>query len=130
VNKIFVIAVILASGSSSRMQGKDKQFYKLVDGKEVITKTVSVFQNLKCIDNIILVTKEESVEKLQQIVNENKFSKVSKILSGGSTRQKSMINAYNYILKNTKFDNNYEYYILIHDGARPFIKSEIINECL
>ncbi len=118
------IAIILASGNGDRM-GIDipKQFAKIA-GKTVIEHTLEIFERNFEIDEIVVVTKKEYVEKCEKIVIDNGYKKISKILVGGKTRQESCSCAV-MILDAQDEDN-----VLIHDGVRPFLSDIIIKNCI
>ncbi len=108
-----VTAIIVAAGRGSRMGAdKNKVFLELL-GKTILETTVSVFENCDKINQITVVTNDiAECEKLF-----SGFSKVSKIVSGGATRQESV--------KAGIFASNADI-VLIHDGARALIRKEEI----
>ncbi len=116
-----VSALIVAGGTGSRM-GTDipKQFLEL-SGKPVIAYTIEAFEKSDFIDEIVIVTLEEYIVYCKDIVDSYGLSKVKKIVSGGSTRQESV---YKGLMEITGE------YVLIHDGVRPFVRREIIKECV
>ncbi len=111
-----VNAIITAGGTSSRFGSTNKLLEK-INGKEVIKYTVEAFLSSK-IDKIIICANISIMDKLKEMFG--KESKVE-IIEGGSTRQESVYNG----LKHEKCD-----YVLIHDGARPVISTELINICI
>lgn len=115
------IALILASGNGSRF-GADcpKQFVE-VAGKTILEHTVLKFQNNSMIDEIILVTNQEYLNKVKDLMKN--FSKVKKVISGGVTRKDSSYNGISMI-------DEEECNVLIHDGVRPLVCDEIINSCV
>ncbi len=117
------IALILASGTGSRMGlNIPKQFYKIL-GKTVLEYSVSAFQNHKDIDEIIVVSNPDFIDLTTSIVDKNVFTKVSNIIKGGKTRQES-----SYIGVH-KIDNE-NANVLIHDAVRPFVSNKIISDCV
>lgn len=117
-----ITAIIVAAGIGSRMGlGYNKQFLKISD-KEVIAYTIEAFEKVKEIDNIILVSSKNEISLFKDIINKYNFKKVLKVVEGGSSRQESV---YNGLLQCETCD-----IVLIHDGARPFIKEEIIKESI
>ena len=111
-------AIILASGKGQRVGGEiPKQFIKIKD-KTLLEHTISVFEKNKNTDKIILVVNEEWVDFCKSF----KFSKLYKVVKGGPRRQDS-----SKIGVDLVEENNAK--VLIHDGARPFITDEIINDC-
>ncbi len=111
-------AVILASGKGERIGSSvPKQFIE-VGGKTVLEHTISVFENNKNTDRIILIVNKEYLEFCRKF----NFSKLYKINKGGLKRQDSSRIGVNLIEEdNAK--------VLIHDGARPFVDDVIINNC-
>ena len=120
-----VSAIILAGGKGKRM-GKDisKQFI-LVKDKPIIYYTIKKFSDCKLIDEIILVLPKDEIEYCKKEVLEKYSLKVDKIIAGGKERQDSVYNGLK-ALKNSDI-------VLIHDGARPYVSKQSINdlvECL
>ena len=116
-------AIILASGSGKRfMSDKPKQFTQIC-GKTILERTVEAF-NMSCaIDEIIIATNPEYKDLVSEIIKNNSYNKVTKIVSGGETRKDSSFNAVNAI-------NDTTGKVLIHDCARPFVSQKIITECI
>lgn len=115
------IALILASGIGARCElGFPKQF-ALINGKSILEYTVQKFENNAKIDEIYLVTSAEFLEKVKNIAKN--FKKVKKVIRGGQTRKDSSYNGITAI-------EDTEANVLIHDGVRPLVSDEIINECI
>ena len=113
-------AVIVASGNSTRMGGVSKQLM-LLDNIPVVARTIMAFDNCECIDEIIVVAKEEEFYLYQEFQKIYKFKKFTKLVSGGTTRQESVKNGFEEISKDSKF-------VAIHDGARCLITPEQIEK--
>ncbi len=117
------IAVILAGGSGSRLGGElPKQFLK-VAGKKIIEHTIDVFENNELIDEIAIVSKEEYITDVEQIVVNNQYKKVKKILAGGKERYHSSLSAI------AAYDNDDDN-LLLHDAVRPLVNDRVINDCI
>lgn len=117
------IAVILAGGSGARFgQDLPKQFLK-VAGKKVIEHTVDVFEHNALIDEIAVVTRQEFIADLEQMVVNNHYTKVRKILIGGKERYHSSLSAINAYTDDS--DN-----LIFHDAVRPLVNDRIINDCI
>lgn len=114
----FCTAVVLAAGNSQRM-GKDKILMPL-GGIPVIAHTLKALQASDCIDEIIVVTKYESLQEVADICNEHGITKTSKVLLGGKTRTESSLIGVSNADERAK-------YIAIHDGARPFLTGSLIE---
>lgn len=119
-----VAAIIVAGGSGKRMGMAIKKQYIVLDDKEVLAHAITAFNECEMIGEIILVVAEEEIQKVkQEIVDKYGFNKVKQIVAGGRERQDSVYNG----LMATSGDIKY---VMIHDGARPFIKEEIIMNAL
>lgn len=120
-----VVAVILSGGVGSRF-GKSypKQFSKLA-GKTIIEHTLSVFNSNKSIDEIVVVSKREFINKTLDLINKNEFMKVAKVISGGKERADSTLAALNALS-----DESPDTKLIIHDSVRPFITDRIIDDCV
>lgn len=117
------IAIILASGSGTRFDSKlPKQFVKLA-GKPVIQYTIEAFEAASAIDEIIIVTKEDYVDFVYELINASEFKKVSKVINGGKERYDSTWAA-------MAATGNEDCHLIIHDAVRPFISERIINDCI
>lgn len=117
------IAIILAGGSGSRF-GRDipKQFLK-VAGKKVIEHTIEVFEHNELVDEIAVVTRPEFISDIEQMVVNNHYAKVRKILQGGKERYHSSLSAINAY---TNDDDN----LIFHDAVRPLVNDRIIDDCV
>jgi len=116
-------AIILAGGSGTRFESDiPKQFVKIA-GKLIIEHTIEVFEKHPMVDGIILVTNPIFYSRLEELVQNNTYRKVKKILNGGETRQESSkigVFACDDDVKN----------VLIHDAVRPFVSDEIISKII
>ena len=110
------VAIIVAAGTSSRMNGINKQLAQ-VGGMPVIARTVSKFESSPYISRIILVVNENDILTVQNICSKNMFDKVTDIIKGGSCRHESVLNGLAMLSKD-------EEKVVIHDGARP-----LVNDC-
>ncbi|MGM9746274.1 MAG: SDR family NAD(P)-dependent oxidoreductase [Paludibacteraceae bacterium] len=117
------VAVILAGGSGNRLGGNlPKQFLK-VAGKQIIEHTVDVFEQHEQIDEIAIVSKDDFILDVEQMVVNGKYKKVKKILCGGRERYHSSLSAINAYTDNE--DN-----LIFHDAVRPLLNGRIITDCI
>ena len=119
------IAIIFAGGVGSRMGSEiPKQFLKVYT-KEIIVHTVEKFQYNDNIDLIYVGCVEEYIHDLEQLVQKYHISKIpmNGIRPGGDTGQDTIYK----VLKRAREDNNGDSICLIHDGVRPLITDEVIN---
>lgn len=118
------VAIILAAGQGERFKDDiPKQFLKL-SGKTVIEHTIDVFEKHKLIDEIYVVVNSAYYYFVKEVLKNNKYVKVNKILNGGSSRQESSKIGL-FACDNKEVDK-----VIIHDAIRPFITSKIISEII
>jgi len=116
-----VSAVIVAAGTSKRMNdGVDKLAVQL-SGKPLLAWTISRFESAEIIDEIIVVTKKDEIAKVKEMTKSEGFRKVSSVVKGGAYRQQSAQNGLNAVSTDSKV-------VLIHDGARPLIRTSDIKK--
>lgn len=117
-----VTAVVLSAGSGKRMNTATPKQYLLLEEKPILFYCLMAFQKSN-VDDIVIVCKEEDISFVRdQIVRKYGFTKVSGITTGGKERYDSVYNGLN-VCSNTD-------YVLIHDGARPFITPVFINQMI
>ena len=117
-----VTAVIVAGGKSSRMEGVNKIFAPL-GGEPLIVSSIKAFENCDRITEIILVLSEENCEQGKLICEMHGFKKVKACVFGGKERYDSSYNGISAADSKSK-------YIIIHDGARPFVTEKMITDTL
>lgn len=110
-------AIITAAGYGKRM-GQPKQFLELA-GKAILERTIAVFDQSPVIDDIIVVVNAEDVDKVKKL----KVKKVKKVVAGGKERQDSVFSGLKALPKDTDI-------VAIHDGARPFVSTEMIEKAV
>lgn len=110
-----VSAIIVAAGTGTRM-GRDKMLIDLF-GKSVLSRTVEAFSRTGFFDEIIIVCSEKNRGAFAE---ELKAYSV-KLVLGGSTRGESSFSG---------IDTAQSELVMIHDGARPLVTKEIIENTL
>ena len=117
-----VTAVVLAAGKGSRMNSDIPKQYLTLLGKPVLFYSLQAFANSD-VDEIILVTGSGEQEYCKkEIIEKYQIDKVTHIVEGGAERYHSV---HRGLLAAEDAD-----YVLIHDGARPLISTEVINQAI
>ena len=116
--KYYTSAIILAAGSSTRMNGTSKQFLR-IQGLPIVARTVLEFDGSECIDEIIVVAKEDELSLYDDFAAKYSLTKPFKVVLGGETRQESARLGSDAVNEKSKF-------IAIHDAARCLITKEMI----
>ena len=115
-------AIVLAAGKGTRMESDIQKQYLELGGKPLIYYALKAFEDSP-VKQVILVTgRGETGYCRKEIVDKYGISKVKAIVEGGKERYHSVFEG----LKQTSDAD----YVLIHDGARPFVNQEIIRRCM
>ena len=115
-------AIVLAAGSGKRMNSKVHKQYLIIQDRPVLYYSLKAFED-SAVDEIVLVVgKGEEEFCRKEIVDKYGISKVKAIVEGGKERYHSVFEG----LKQTSDAD----YVLIHDGARPFVNQKIIRRCM
>ena len=117
-------AIIVSAGKGQRfMEGRKKQFFLLAD-KPILTHTLDKFENCPLIDSILLVVGQEDMDYcLKEIIEKNRYRKISQIVPGGKRRQDSVKNGMDALSRDANI-------VVIHDGVRPFVTREMIEDSI
>lgn len=120
--------VILAGGIGLRMGNmeKPKQYIELVD-KPIIIHTIEKFFVFPDFEKVIVLCPPQWISHTQNMIR--KFLPDTErivVISGGETRNETIMNAISYIEENHGLDE--ETIIVTHDAVRPFVTHRIIQE--
>jgi 2-C-methyl-D-erythritol 4-phosphate cytidylyltransferase len=114
--------VIVAAGSSRRMQGRDKLWIPLA-GRLTLARTVDVFEASLLVDSIVLVLNEERIRDAATLCEREGWRKIAALVPGGPRRQDSVrlgLDKLAQVAPETQW-------VMIHDGARPFVTPAILE---
>ncbi len=121
-----VVALLTAAGTGTRMhQDIPKQFIH-VDNKPVIIHTMEAFQKHPSVDAIMVVTLESWSEVLRAYAKQFNITKLKWIVPGGETGQESIRHGLDVLIEELSYDD----VVMVHDGNRPLVSSEIISNSL
>ncbi len=119
-----VVAVIVAAGRSTRMAGLDKQF-ALAGGRPLLAYTAAVFEKSPLISEFVIVLSPENISRGRELAEAEGWRKLRGFVEGGARRQDS-------VFKGLKAFEEAEApgWVMIHDGARPFVTEKILADGL
>ncbi len=115
-----VDCVILAAGKATRMNMNLNKHFLIINDKPIIWYTISKFLKHDYVSRIILVVSDDDKFLFESEILKKYFQgeNISLVL-GGKERQDSLFNALRFIESE---------YVLVHDGARPFVSFECITQ--
>lgn len=114
-------AVVVAAGSSTRM-GFDKVLAD-VGGEPVIVRCLRQFQQAPGVKEVVVVTRTDLVPEVARLCQDYGLDKVAKVIRGGENRTQSAR------LGTLECDGQAKL-IAIHDGARPFVSVQVIEDAI
>jgi 2-C-methyl-D-erythritol 4-phosphate cytidylyltransferase len=118
------IAVIIpAAGTGQRLGYKTGKPYIKLNNKALVSYCLDTFAETPAITEIIIAVEKTQLQRAKNLVKRQGISKIKAVICGGQTRSESVRNALNILDKNTD-------YVLIHDGARPFVSKKLIESCI
>lgn len=118
----FCTAVVPAAGTASRMGGRDKVM-ELLAGVPVLIRTLQTLDQCPRIDAVVVVTREDLIVPVSQLCREYGVEKVRAVIKGGATRTESVYRGLEQMPPETRL-------AAIHDGARPLVPQEVLEEVL
>ena len=114
------VAIVVAAGKGTRLGGdRPKQFLEL-GGVPVVIHTLRQIERSKQINEVITVLPAEDTAGFESLAQRFKLGKVQRVVAGGKTRAQSVRNGLKAIGKADL--------IAVHDGVRPFVTPEEIDE--
>ncbi len=118
------VAIVLAAGQGKRMGTTTAKQYLELAGYPVLYHSLKAFQDCEKIEEIILVTGTDEISYCREkIVEKYKLDKVKSIISGGKERYDSVWQGLQEMSEDME-------YVFIHDGARPMLTQDIIQNGL
>ena len=115
--------ILLSGGSGSRFGGSVPKTFIEVKGRTLILYPLLAFASMPFVHQIVLVVGQGC--PLELIENEPVMNNVT-IVQGGETRTDSVRNGLEALSRIADCGE----YIAVHDGARPFVPAEVIQNVL
>jgi 2-C-methyl-D-erythritol 4-phosphate cytidylyltransferase len=117
-------AVVLAGGSGTRVGREINKVYLPLAGQSVLSWPLKALAANPDIDALVLVTRPQDVEFVDKVVAGVNVE----VVSGGDTRQASELAALRHLA--SRIEAGLIDTVLIHDGARPLVSSDLVNAVL
>ncbi|MDY6135689.1 MAG: 2-C-methyl-D-erythritol 2,4-cyclodiphosphate synthase [Eubacteriales bacterium] len=110
--------IIPAAGESSRFSGNLNKLFCTVNGRTVLENSVLPFLAFQGLEKIIVAVNDENFARARSLFDG--YENVTVIL-GGSTRTDTVKRALERVTAE---------FVLIHDGARPYVSDNVIKNVL
>ncbi len=113
-------AILVCAGNATRMGGINKILLPL-GTMPVVGYSLLAFEKAEEIAQIVVVTRADCIEEIQDIAHSLGIQKLVAVVEGGATRQESVWAGIRSL------DRKDISYLAIHDGARPLVTGEQIR---
>lgn len=121
-----VYGIVLAGGSGKRVGAEIPKQYIEINEKPLLYYTLKAFED-SSVDGISIVADEAHLQfVVSEIVDKYGLKKVIRVCQGGAERFDSVHHGLDDLSTVAEADD----VVLIHDGARPFIKPEEIERMI
>jgi 2-C-methyl-D-erythritol 4-phosphate cytidylyltransferase len=120
-----VTAIIVAAGEGRRFGGPVSKTFLPIAGRPLVLRTLDRFFSTRSIEKVILVVADQELRKSQELIESDpNLSHRSWVLqAGGASRQASVRRGLERLEPDCEI-------VAIHDGARPFVSSSLIDRCI
>lgn len=112
-------AVIVAAGKSTRMEGGTSKVLEDLGGKPVLLYSLMTLAQSPWVGELCVVCREEDLDQVRALLV-GKTRKPVAVVPGGQERQDSVLQGVEALSPELP-------YLLIHDGARPFVAPEMVE---
>jgi len=116
-------AIVPSAGYGKRLGLKVKKPFALLGGRPLVSHALAALDESKAIDAIIIAAEKSCVDKFRRLIKRFGFKKIIGIVIGGRTRFESVRNCL------AKVGASYDI-VLVHDGARPFVEKDMIEDSI
>ena len=118
-----VQAILLCGGVGNRMKSDIPKTLLSLRGKPLFVYSCEAIEQSREIEGIVLVVPKGLESEFQAVLERFSFQKTIQIISGGEERFLSVQKALKVLEDEVEF-------VLIHDGARPFLTAQFVDECV
>ena len=114
-------AIVAAAGRGSRL-GERKQLLDL-GGRPVVAWCLDVLARSGSVDDVVVVCESDEREQCEKVAKQTCGPKLRVVVTGGDRRQDSVLAGLRASMPDAE-------YVIIHDGARPFVTEDMIDRAL
>lgn len=118
-----VEAIVVAAGQGRRMGTTVRKTWLPIQGTPILMRTLQRLSTTTTLERIIVVVSAEDLAQTVQMIQDAQLSCPIVAVAGGDERQDSVRCGLRALDESTGF-------VLIHDGARPFIQQQEIEACI
>ena len=118
--------IVAAGGLGTRLKTIRPKPLVMLNGKPLIVYCLETFDECPFVDGVIVVAHEYHLLDFEDVIKHYRIRKVERVVVGGPTRCDSVYNGLRETGENADI-------VIVHDGARPLIRTrpllEAISQC-
>ena len=118
-----VAAIVPAAGAGTRVGGRTRKPFILLNGWPLLVHTLNALQQCAAIRWILLVVRPGEQAKVKALLTHHKITKALTPCVGGSSRAESVAKGFAALPPEARW-------VLVHDGARPCVSPELIQQAV
>ncbi|MCM8824246.1 MAG: 2-C-methyl-D-erythritol 4-phosphate cytidylyltransferase [Candidatus Omnitrophica bacterium] len=111
--------ILLCAGRGKRLKERVDKAFVNIGGSPFFLYSYQVFKNIKDIEQIIIVARKKFFPLIDLYVKDKNVN----VVCGGRERKDSVYQGLKFVREDIE-------YLIIHDGARPFIDTELIKRVM
>lgn len=115
-------SIIVAGGKGTRMQSSTPKQFLEINGLPILMHTINKFKEADNSTQVIVALPKTQIPEWKRLIETFNFSTPHQVITGGDSRFQSVDNALQYI------PNQSDSLIAVHDGVRPLVDIEVINQ--
>jgi 2-C-methyl-D-erythritol 4-phosphate cytidylyltransferase len=120
-----IAGIVLAGGSGSRVQRDVNKVFLTLADREMLAYSLDTMDRASEIDELVLVVREEDRSMAERVISETGLSKLIAVVAGGDSRHQSEWHGLEALA--SEIESGEIEIVAIHDGARPFMTTEILH---
>lgn len=116
-------AIVPAAGTGRRFGGRVSKPFALLRGEPMLAHALTALQQSPAIRWIALVVQDDERAQAQALIERYRIRKALAPCAGGASRAESVARGFAALPRATRW-------VLIHDGARPCLRSALIQQAV
>ncbi len=125
---VSVAAIVLAGGSGTRVQADVNKVYLPIRDRDMLEYSLETMDRSPRISRVVLVVRDSDVSDAELLIAEAMPSKLTDVIVGGSSRHRSEMAGLNAL--RSEIESGAVDLVAIHDGARPFMTLDLLEQVI
>jgi 2-C-methyl-D-erythritol 4-phosphate cytidylyltransferase len=125
---VSVAAVVLAGGSGARIQEDVNKVYMPIGDRPMLEYALETMDRSPQVSQVTLVVRRQDQARAELLVNETLPAKLTNVVVGGDSRHLSEMAGLEAL--RTDIESGDIDLVAIHDGARPFVTLQLLDDLI